>query len=163
MSEYVVRRLGESRAGPNLLEVETNLTTGEKDFVKTLGASTSLESDMLLIAASIFAADRATERSANEDINRNLFLDIPVVNIGRLLPAVPQLERILRHLSQDGWQIKLRQAPGTLEDKFALRRPAGQTLLFSGGLDSLAAAVELGKQRSTLGLVSHRTKNRVMD
>jgi len=164
MSDYCVRRIGDSYAsGPNILEVETNLLTGEKDFGKIFPTPTSLEADLLLIAASIFAADRATPRNANEDINRNLLLDIPVVNIARLMPAIRKIEGILRHLSQDGWEIRLRQAPGSIETSFTLPKSAGETLLFSGGLDSLAAALEFGKKRTALGLTSHRTKNRVMD
>jgi 7-cyano-7-deazaguanine synthase in queuosine biosynthesis len=164
MTEYCVRRKGDRHSsGVHTLEVETNLSTGEKDFKKTFGEVTSLEGDLLLVAASVLAADRASKRDDNENINRNVLLDIPVVNVSRLLPVVPLIESVLRLLSQDGWEIKLRHARGDVETSFDLPEGKGETLLFSGGLDSLAAAVEFGKRRTPLILVSHKTKNRATD
>lgn len=164
MSGYCVRGIGELVASaPNVLEIDANLISGTKDFEKTFGSITSLERDLLVLAASVFAADRATPRNSNEDFNRNLSVDVPVVNLSRFVPVIPQIESILRHLSQDGWEITLRHIPGTSESKFDLPTPVGKTLLFSGGLDSLAAALEFGSKKTPLGLVSHRTKNRATD
>lgn len=164
MADFRVQNRGESYAGASeILEIGTNLLTGEKDFRRIFGGCTSLESDLLLIAAAIFAADRALPRGRNEDICRNFVLEIPIVNVARLLPVVRQIEAILRLLSQDGWEIRFRQQKGQPEASFAHPKAAGKTLLFSGGLDSLAAALEFGKDTQPLGLVSHRTKNPVTD
>jgi hypothetical protein len=72
MSEFLVRRRGETYRGRGqVLELETNLITGEKDFIRTFGGMTTLESDLLRMAAAIFATDRASPRSSNEDVCRN--------------------------------------------------------------------------------------------
>jgi 7-cyano-7-deazaguanine synthase in queuosine biosynthesis len=52
----------------------------------------------------------------------------------------------------------MRQQNGTTEQAFAVDPAEGSTLLFSGGLDSLAAAVEYGRT-TPLQLVSHVTHN----
>jgi 7-cyano-7-deazaguanine synthase in queuosine biosynthesis len=146
-----------------MLEADGNLITGERSFTKAFGKPTTLESDLLLLGSAIFAADRATQRGQNEDISRSFVLDIPVVNIARLLPLIPVIETVLRQLSQDGWEIKFRPIGGAPESDFKLPSAAGRTLLFSGGLDSLAAAIEFGRDAKRLGLVSHKTHNRVTD
>jgi len=66
---------------------------------------------------------------------------------------------ILRTLSNDRWQLSLRQQAGTPEGhSLQVTASDGRTLLFSGGLDSLAAAHEFG-QIGNLQLVSHITRN----
>jgi 7-cyano-7-deazaguanine synthase in queuosine biosynthesis len=160
MVRYLVRRDdNEPSRGAQVLEAGGNLKTGEPDVQRYFGNVSSLEADLLLLASSIFAADRATARGEREDFQRNIELRVPVVNLARLMPLVPDIEEILRLLSQDGWTIILRQASGPAEASPDIRPAAGTTLLFSGGLDSLAAAVEYGRDAVTLELVSHRTRN----
>jgi 7-cyano-7-deazaguanine synthase in queuosine biosynthesis len=157
---YVIRRDdNEPARGAQVFEAGGNLKTGEPDVERCFGDVSTLEADLLVLSSSIFAADRATARGDREDFQRNIELQIPVVNLARLMPLVADVEEILRLLSQDGWTIILRQAAGAGEAAAAPRPPAGTTLLFSGGLDSLAAAVEFGRDAETLELVSHRTRN----
>ena len=146
MISYFVRQ-GDNRDGncDRVLEVGKNLFTGEDNFKEAFGSLTSLEADLLLISASVFAADRATVRGEREDITREIELQIPVVNSGRLEPLTTQIEKILRNLSHDTWIIKLRQVSGNPEKDVQCDEEGGRTLLFSGGLDSLAAAIEFGK------------------
>jgi 7-cyano-7-deazaguanine synthase in queuosine biosynthesis len=114
----------------------------------------------LTLAASIFAVDRGQQRGEREEFARNLELHIPVVNIGRLQPLVPVIEDVLRKLSNDTWTLNLMQAPGQVfVPSVAVANP-GKVLLFSGGLDSLAAAVEFSRNAHGLALVSHITRNR---
>lgn len=141
------------------LDTSSNLFTGEKSFIEEFGNPTTLEADLLLIGSSIFAADRACERGEREDYQRRIEISVPVVNVSRLVPMKPQLERILRILSNDAWRIELRQAPGVTEEDMFLPQSIGQVLLFSGGLDSVAAAVALWEQHGQLELVSHVTRN----
>ncbi len=143
----------------NVLQVDENLFTGERQFADNFGAPTTLESDMLRVAAAIFAADRAALRGVREDVCRTIQLTVPVVNVSRLLPLIPQVEEVLRLLSNDAWEIALDATAGVPERAFAVVPPAGKTLLFSGGLDSLAAAVEFGVGPGELELVSHVTRN----
>ena len=165
MISYFVRREDNGNGNcDRILQVGENLFTGENDFKEAFGKEafeplTSLESDLLLISASIFAADRATVRGEREDITREIELQIPVTNSGRLESLTSQIEEILRNLSHDTWIIKLRQVSGNPERDIRSDKEGGRTLLFSGGLDSLAAAIEFGQQKKTLQLVSHITRN----
>ena len=164
MISYYVRREGnEDGSCDFVLEVGKNLITGESDFQKAFGSLTSLEADLLLIGASVFAADRATARGDREDFSRRIELQIPVINSVRLLTLTTRIEEILRNLSHDSWRINLRQASGNPEKEVQFVEGDGRTLLFSGGLDSLAASVEFGQQDKTLQLVSHITRNRTTD
>jgi hypothetical protein len=165
MNRFYVVEAGRRRRAPKgtigLLE-GTTLLTGVDDFRETFNSEpTSLEVDLLRLAAAIFAADRACARGEREDIGRQIELSVPVTNVARLLPLAAPLERVLRFLSNDGWRIEMRQLAGTVERARNWPAASGHTLLFSGGLDSLAAAIEYGSVGSNLQLVSHRTQNTV--
>lgn len=160
MTLAFARRGGTETGGTDVvLDAEKNLQTGESRFDKEFGEITSLERDLLLIAAVVYATDRAVERAEREDAPRDLQVSIPVVNIGVLQPEIPHIEQILRKLSSDSWRLKLRQIDGVVEKPFVSKTTSGKTLLFSGGLDSLSAAIDLGTQGEHLQLVSHRTHN----
>jgi 7-cyano-7-deazaguanine synthase in queuosine biosynthesis len=159
----IVRRftVGRTAAGQPQFIVGHNLFTGERELKKVFGALTSLEADLLLIASAIFAVDRATRRGERENICREIEVTIPVVNFGRLFPLVSLIERILYHLSNDAWGVKLKQQNGQPEESVVATNVPGRTLLFSGGLDSFAAAVEFGNDAIPTYLVSHQTRNNV--
>jgi 7-cyano-7-deazaguanine synthase in queuosine biosynthesis len=144
-----------------VLGPEGDLFTGSKDFEQHFGTPTSVESDLLRIASSVFAADRAVKRGERELFARRFELSVPIVNIGRLEPLREALERALRFLSRDDWRIVYRHIAGQPEDDQPIECGQGTTLLLSGGLDSLAAAIELGRERRSAQLVSHITRNTV--
>jgi hypothetical protein len=155
-----VRRRGPQTNGCSvILQPGANLQTGEAKFKSLFRTVTSLEEDMLLIAAAIFAADRCISRGEREEVVRGIEISIPIVNIDRVQPLRPLLEDILRLLSNDAWRVSFRHDRGDPEDSLEVEVSEGQTLLFSGGLDSLAAALELGMNGTPLQLVSHTTRN----
>lgn len=141
------------------LTLGEHIYTGAADFETRFGSPTTLETDWLNLAASIFAVDRGLQRGEREDFSRRIELSVPLVNVTRIQPLVPNIERLLRSLSNDSWRISIRQTTGAPEQNFSVDPSDGRTLLFSGGLDSLAAAFDFGKG-STLHLVSHITRNR---
>jgi 7-cyano-7-deazaguanine synthase in queuosine biosynthesis len=143
-----------------LLKLETDVFTGYKNLNDAFGEPSTLEIDLLVLAASIFAVDRSQKRGEREAFARTLELHIPVVNIGRLQPLIPVVEDVLRKLSNDTWTISLRQIPGEIFVSPMVPIDPRKVLLFSGGLDSLAAAVEFSQNAEGLALVSHITKNR---
>jgi 7-cyano-7-deazaguanine synthase in queuosine biosynthesis len=160
MIEAFVRRSNEVSGGTDLiLHAGKNLQTGERDFTRQFGALSSIEEDLLLIASAIFAVDRCVARQEREGLNRHLSVSIPLVNTARLIPLTRNIEDILRTLSHDDWRIEIRQAKGTVDPQMDFPSNAGSTLLFSGGLDSLAAAIQFGREKEPLQLVSHVTKN----
>jgi 7-cyano-7-deazaguanine synthase in queuosine biosynthesis len=140
------------------LTLGEHIYTGCAEFQKKFGPATTLESDLLNLAATVFAVDRGLPRGEREEFARRVELSIPIVNIARMQPLVPDIERVLRFLSDDSWRLNLRQQNGVPEQTFSVPPNEGKTLLFSGGLDSLAAAVEFAK-KSNLHLVSHITRN----
>lgn len=150
-------------AGAEVLRAGVNLFTGESDLETAFGPPTSLESDLLLLASSILAADRATARGEREDISREFRLTVPIVNIGCLMPVIDLVEEALNRLSNDAWTVEFVHVGGEPETAAPVTPRAGKTLLFSGGLDSLAAAIEFGAEPGSLQLVSHKTRNRYTD
>jgi len=68
------------------------------------------------------------------------------------------VEDALRFLSNDSWHINLTQQSGQFEKPLRISKKPGKVLLFSGGLDSLAAAIEFSNG-SPLAAVSHITKS----
>jgi 7-cyano-7-deazaguanine synthase in queuosine biosynthesis len=151
----------EAAEDEEVLQVGKTLLTGEEELRQYVGGTlTSLESDLLRLASAVFAVDRAVPRGEGEKLARSLVLTVPVVNVGRLQLLASAIEDVLYRLSQDAWTIAFTQISGTPEAAQSSRAAdAGKTLLFSGGADSLAAALEFGGNR--LQLISHRTMNQV--
>jgi 7-cyano-7-deazaguanine synthase in queuosine biosynthesis len=157
---FVRTNPGETDTCDLVFHTGKNLITGELSFKREFGELTSLERDLLLIASSVFAADRCVKRGDREDFTRVIEVHIPIVNAGLLQPFTRSIEEVLRKLSNDSWRIVLRQIQGEIERPFRVTETNGQTLLFSGGLDSFAAAFEFGAPKdSSLHLVSHITHN----
>lgn len=150
-----------SLAADRALTCGTTLRTGAAELGKQIGLLTSLEEDLLRTAASIFAADLGCKRGMREDVNRSLELSVPVVNHAAMNAEKHRLERILHVLSDDNWTLDFRRAPGTPEVKQKWPDAVGKTLLFSGGLDSFAGAVDLLDTLGPAGtlLASHVTGN----
>jgi 7-cyano-7-deazaguanine synthase in queuosine biosynthesis len=160
MSQYFIYRDRDDLSQPGIhLRADQDVITGAAGFQDSFGVATSLELDLLLIAASVFCADRGTPRGEREDFARRLEVSVPIVNAGRLQPLAAAIENVLRLLSNDFWRVTLRQVNGTLETFPELQQQDGRVLLFSGGLDSLAAAVEF-RNSGPLALVSHVTRGR---
>lgn len=160
MSQYFIYRDTDDSSQPGIhLRADQDVITGALEFQNSFGTATSLELDLLLIAASAFSVDRGAPRGEREDFARHLELSIPVVNTGRLQPLAGAIEDVLRLLSNDSWHIELRQDLGAPEVFAEDIEREGQVLLFSGGLDSLAAAIEF-RNVGPLALVSHITRGR---
>lgn len=160
MSSVYARRGGSDTGSTDaILDATKNLLTGERRFKTEFGGVSSLESDLLLLAAVVYATDRCTKRGEREDAPRDIQISVPVVNVGALQPEIRRVEQILRKLSSDSWTLTLRQVSGKVEQLPKQSPTSGKTLLFSGGLDSLAAAIELGIAGEQLQLVSHITHN----
>lgn len=144
------------------LKPGVNVTTGERAFFGHFGAPTTLEVDLLTLAASVYCADLALKRGRGEDIARNIQVTVPVTNLPAFLAIRDPLVYALYRLSHDAWEIRFTQRSGALESPVSLASENGKVLLFSGGLDSLAGAIHLGEARDRVVLVSHVTANQVV-
>ncbi|MCY2951379.1 MAG: 7-cyano-7-deazaguanine synthase [Planctomycetota bacterium] len=134
--------------------------------------------DLLEIAAYVFSADcstmRGTEWSADDSIepwDRNFRMVIPVRDYQFWSdPKVSGLlVRTLTFLTSDEWAFDFARMKGDRSARpyLAFRddnwpfRGVGRVMMFSGGLDSLAGAVETASAGEHLVLVSHRSKGMV--
>lgn len=154
--QEVVVAYGKPAGGGLVLTPGKNLVTGETAFRRHfMGAPTSLEEDLLTLASAIFAADLAFRREDREQWPRSLLLRIPVVNYAALKPIRDSIENVLFELSGDSWTLEFQRKDGTPEATHAWPAADGTTLLFSGGLDSLAQAVTLAGSSCAGLLVSH--------
>lgn len=146
-----------------VLQPGANLYTGIKPFARSFSAPTSLEEDLLVVASTIFACDLAFKRGERENITRSIEVTVPVVNLQAFERVKQILEYLLFVLSHDSWTFKFERAKGIPEDARDWATVRGKTLLFSGGLDSLAGAIdlidELGPEN--VQLASHITANLV--
>jgi len=140
-----------------------NLYTGKKEFLEKFGEMTSLEEDLLTLGSAIFAADLAIKRGQQHRFIRSIELTIPVINLPSFQNISDDIIYALNLLSSDAWKINFTQISGQPEGKkYWGDQKAGKVLLFSGGLDSFAAAVSLAKKNKHIQLVSHVTANRVI-
>lgn len=145
------------------LRPSKNLNVGLTQFAEHFPRPTSLEVDVLTVAAAVYCADIAIKRGEREDVAREIRLSIPVTNLTAFNAVKNTLQYTLARLSYDGWNISFTQRDGTPEAAQQWRRDGnGRVLLFSGGLDSLAAAVMFGGEGANTVLVSHVTANRTV-
>ena len=142
---------------------DKNFKTGKETFIGKFGEITSLEEDLLKVAAAIFAVDLAFKRDAREDHIRDIELSIPVINFHAFERAKEEIEEILFVLSSDNWNINFTQISGSPEEQRKWPTKKGTTLLFSGGLDSFCYASTLLKRKEPLILASHVTHNKVVE
>lgn len=141
---------------------EYNCHTGYPEFSRAYPDVTTLEADLLRLAAAVYCADLATKRGEREQFLRDFEIEIPVVNYQVLERHREDLEVVLYILSNDNWTIRFRRLEEAPEAHREWPQHPGHVLLFSGGLDSLAAAYEtLVAGDQPLVLVSHTTANAV--
>jgi len=139
-----------------------NLITGERSFQRAIGETpTSLERDLLTVASAIYAADLGVPRGEREQATRAFCLSIPVTNLHAFQSLRDQIEHVLYLLTSDSWEVRFKPKDGVPESRRAWPSDRGATLLFSGGLDSLAMAVERAEAAHPTVLVSHDSGNRV--
>jgi len=141
-----------------------NLFTGIKYFTDAFSTVNSLEEDMFNVAAGVYAADLCVLREEREHYIRNIELTIEVVNLHALQLVKSQLESALFTVSRDNWTLHFVQKHGTATTDFNWTNDEGAVLLFSGGIDSMAAAAHFLEEGKNLVLVSHNSHgNAVID
>ncbi|MDP3510192.1 MAG: 7-cyano-7-deazaguanine synthase [Candidatus Melainabacteria bacterium] len=146
-----------------ILSPGANMRFDSDEIVDQFGSLTSLEQDLLTLAVAVFSCDLAFPREERENFVRAIDLTVPVINYQAFERFKPSLIYILWTLTHDSWKLTFEQAQGDPEGKTYWPENSGRTLLFSGGLDSFAGAVDflnkLGPKK--LLLASHLTANRV--
>lgn len=141
-----------------------NLNIGENNFRSEFGQPTSLELDLLTLASAIYACDLAFKREERSNYPRKkIELTIPVINqrTFKSQDVAGAIRYALYKVSHDVWDIKFVRREGTPEASGQWpEQGSGRVLLFSGGLDSIAAAIAYGEAGDSTYLSSHVTANR---
>ncbi|MFZ5451555.1 MAG: Qat anti-phage system QueC-like protein QatC [Thermodesulfobacteriota bacterium] len=110
----------------------------------------------LLAALGVWAADKLLPRSSAPDAwSREIILHLPATReVARL---APQFAQIFRFLTSDHWTLATREAPLALGfgGRWEQSWQPQAVVLFSGGLDSLAGAIDQLEEGNRLLLVSH--------
>jgi len=141
-----------------------NLYNGSAKFIEEFGELNSLEEDCLNLAGGIFAADLAVKREEREHYIRSIGLTVEVVNRHVFERVKSQIEEALYVISKDNWTLSFMQKKGKQTLSMDWEKKEGATLLFSGGIDSMAGAADLIQKEKELVLVSHNSQaNHVID
>ncbi|PIQ82275.1 MAG: hypothetical protein COV76_04445 [Candidatus Omnitrophica bacterium CG11_big_fil_rev_8_21_14_0_20_64_10] len=157
-----------------LSEPHQNITLKVTDISRRLVAKLPpLFTDLLEIATYVFCADQAVTRGGDGTANvgadwrRQFRFVIPVRQPGfwKRAEVLEALSGTLGFLSEDNYEFTFQKlaSPPEAESYFEFAQGevgsfrAEEVCLFSGGLDSLAGALELIGQKKRVALVSHRS------
>src|SRR5215211_6250102 len=141
------------------MEVGGNLSINLDPFGE-LGTIDSLDEDLVRVAAFVYAADLAIKREEREQHLRSISLRVPVVNIQAFERVHSLIEQALMTVSVDNWTLTFETLTyGTPAANRKWPKKENATLMFSGGLDSFAGAIDLLQHHQAITLVSHVTHN----
>jgi len=131
-----------------------------EDLEKAGIAPSRVARDLLVLATTVFAADTRIQRENGDDgWTRQISLSVPVSDPPRWNVAKAALERTLRFLTGDIWELNFRSSISEISfrtNRDETKTPGGATVsLFSGGLDSFIGALDLVKTGAPLVLVGH--------
>ncbi len=155
---------------------DANVNLNLDDVAKVFGEHlTPRLTDLLELAAYVFSADSSTSRGttwsnegAVENYDRDFHLVLPMRDVAfwQQVSVREQLRSILSFLTDDKWEFdfvpltKTRSVQGYLSicsEEWPFYG-VDRVIMFSGGLDSLAGAIETGAADGRMVLVSHRSK-----
>lgn len=121
--------------------------------------------ELFRVAVASYTADvRIARDDAFDRWTRDLVLHLPSSNPSAWDPALPILTELLTFLTGDHWDVRVRRArvarPAPQPDiiRKSLELAADAVCLFSGGLDSLAGAIDQLDSGRRLALVGHNAR-----
>lgn len=130
------------------------------DLTSGLGVPEPRAVDLLRLAISVYGADKSVLRDAQPDRwRRPLRLHVPVTDRDSWHSAAPAFTEALRFLTNDAWDMRFRRDRAARPAAAAPLFGADEGCLFSGGLDSLAGAIDLLEGGRTVVLVGHYDSN----
>ena len=137
-----------------------NLVTGIPELRKSQGALSTLEEDLLTLAAAVFAIDLVSLDAKGSTSLRSKFEHPHCQHTATI--SIPRKARSIfcTFSAMTTGKLNSSKSRGTPEPPTSWPSRPGETLLFSGGLDSLAAAIDRLEAGTPLLLASHYTQNR---
>lgn len=111
--------------------------------------------DLFRLGGAVYCVDKVARRDRTADAwTRELELDAPVATRSRWQTARPAMTEALTFLSGDHWKLRFRTGGEDVRGETRVRAPDA-VCLFSGGLDSLAGAIDLLEEGRDVLLVGH--------
>jgi len=131
------------------------------ELVRDIGVPQALYVDLLRLAVAAYGADKVVLRELSADFwTRRLRLHVPVSDSERWNSASAGFTEALSYLTSDNWQIRFRRRfPHETAEGDAPPVAFDTVSLFSGGLDSLAGAIDLLEAGGKVVLVGHYESN----
>lgn len=148
---------------------KSNVKTDAEQLWRRFGNQTlsDITEDLLVIAISIFCADkRIPRRRSSDNWTRNIKLYLPVLEMEKWILVKNDLEKTLGFLSGDNWIFEFRKSTSKFRankknTKYKLidREKYDSVSLFSGGLDSFCGALTLSDKQKNTCFVGFREYN----
>jgi 7-cyano-7-deazaguanine synthase in queuosine biosynthesis len=127
----------------------------DPEFLKGLAPST-VARDFFRLAGTVFCADKTISRADTADFwTRDISLTVPVSDPDLWGGVADLLGKALSFLSGDRWDLAFSRDETERPEAETLSTGTDAVTLFSGGLDSLAGAIDLLEAGRCLTLVGH--------
>lgn len=135
---------------------KSNVKTDMEQLWRKFGLKslTAINEDFLIIASSIFCADkRIPRKNFSDNWTRTLKLSIPVLEVEKWNSVKEELEYAISFLSGDKWIFEFRETKlrfrgdKTNTKNLIVAKKYDSVSLFSGGLDSFCGALTLSEKR----------------
>lgn len=141
----------ESATGPQSFWVDIG------PYLEHLGAVPLVDRDAVWLATAVFLADRTVDRP--DSWERQLEIIVPSSNPEAWNAVGAEIEELLKFLTSDEWNVTFFQHESSTHKSIRSEGPAqvvsDLVCLFSGGADSLCAAVKALAEGHNVTLVSH--------
>jgi len=145
------------------LGIDSTVDVDRDTLAASFGRGEPLGVDNLIVASAVFALDRLVPRwTAPDAWTRSFDVSIPVSELGSWNAISSDLAAALRFLTGDSWRLHFaRRSKDPFESEYRSKKlrvaDVGVSQLFSGGLDSYAAAIStLNSSAAPVLLIGHQ-------
>lgn len=138
---------------------KSNVKTDMEQLWRRFGIEclNEVNEDFLIIASSIFCADkRIPRKNSSDNWTRNLKLHIPVLEVEKWNSVKSELEYTIGFLSGDKWEFEFRPTELRFRgdkkntNNIINKEKYDSVSLFSGGLDSFCGALSLSEEKKNV-------------
>jgi 7-cyano-7-deazaguanine synthase in queuosine biosynthesis len=148
---------------------KSNVKTDAEQLWRRFGLQSlsNISEDLLIIAISVFCADkRIPRKNSFDNWTRNIKLHLPVLELEKWNAVRAKLEKTLGFLSGDKWVLEFRKSKHKFRankknTKYKLinKKKFDSVSLFSGGLDSFCGAITILERGENTCFVGFREYN----
>ena len=133
------------------------------ELIRDLGTPSARHLDLMRLAVAVYGADKVVLREQTRDRwTRQLRLHVPASDPDRWKAAATAFGSALSFLTSDEWDFRFRREHPSESAATPPLDGFDAVSLFSGGLDSLAGAIDFLEQGRSVILVGHYESNLLM-